>query len=292
MATPTQWIEGIRLRTLPAAISPIVAAAGIAWYEHGFEPLLVALALLVSLAIQIGSNLANDYSDGIRGVDAARVGPLRLVGSGVATPRRVLLAAFGCWTVACAGGIAVVAITGIWWLLLVGAACIAAAWFYTGGKKPYGYLGLGELFVFIFYGLVAVSGTVYIQVRLVSLPAWFSAVAIGALACAILVANNLRDLEGDLAAGKLTLATRLGDKKTRYFFGLLVLIAAAGVVAVAWTSSWWALLGLLMMISLAGPVYEVAKGVTGRALIPVLRQTGLAEFVCASGIFVGLVFAP
>jgi 1,4-dihydroxy-2-naphthoate octaprenyltransferase len=291
MATPAEWIEGARPRTLPAAISPVVAGSGIAWYEHSFNLLLATLALVVSLAIQIGSNLANDYSDGIRGTDADRVGPMRLVGSGATTARRVLLAAVACWVLAAGAGLAIVWVTGVWWLMVVGAACILAAWYYTGGKHPYGYLGLGEVFVFVFYGLVAVSGTVFIQVGQLSDAAWYAAVATGALACAILVANNLRDLDGDRQAGKLTLATRLGDTRTRLFFAATLVVAAFGVVAVAWTSSWWALLGLVMVLSLIGPVWEVLKGCTGRDLIPVLKQTGLAEFSCAAGLFIGLVIA-
>jgi 1,4-dihydroxy-2-naphthoate octaprenyltransferase len=292
MATPAQWLEGIRPRTLPAAISPVLAGSGVAWSEASFSLGLATLALAVGLAIQIGSNLDNDYSDGIRGTDAARVGPLRLVGSGVASPKRVLAAALGCWAIAAIFGLLIVGITGCWWLLLVGAVCIGAAWCYTGGKRPYGYSGLGEFFVFIFYGLVAVGGTVFIQTGYISPTAWWVAVANGALACAILVANNLRDLEGDRAVGKLTLATRLGDMGTRLFFGGTLLLAAMGVVAVAWTSSWWAILSLVAMtIFLIGPVIEVSKGVTGRDLIPVLKQTGIAELAGAAGLLLGLVIA-
>jgi 1,4-dihydroxy-2-naphthoate octaprenyltransferase len=291
MATAAEWIEGARPRTLPAALAPVLAGSAVAWFEDSFSPLLAGLALVVALALQIGVNFANDYSDGIRGTDADRVGPLRLVGSGVVEPRRVRAAAFACFGLSAVAGLAVVLITGHWWLLAVGAAAIAAAWFYTGGRRPYGYLGLGELFVFIFFGLVAVTGTVYIQVGGVSAATWWAAIAIGALACAILVANNLRDLDGDRAAGKRTLATRLGDSGTRRFFLSLLAVAAVGVVGVALTSSWWALLGLIMGVALIGPVREVARGVTGRALIPVLKNTGLAELACAAGLFVGLLIA-
>ncbi|MDR1432306.1 MAG: 1,4-dihydroxy-2-naphthoate polyprenyltransferase [Propionibacteriaceae bacterium] len=291
MATLAEWIEGTRPRTLPAAISPVVAGSGIAWHEHSFDWLLALLALTVSLAIQIGSNLANDYSDGIRGTDADRVGPMRLVGSGATSARSVLIAGLACWALAAGAGLLIVWLTGVWWLTAVGAACILAAWGYTGGKHPYGYLGLGEVFVFVFYGLVAVGGTVFIQVGQIPASAWCAAVATGALACAILVANNLRDLEGDRKVGKLTLATRLGDNGTRLFFIGTLAVAALGVVAAAWTSSWWALLGLVMVLSLIGPVQEVFKGSVGRDLIPVLKQTGLAEFACAAGLFIGLVIA-
>ena len=291
MATLAQWVEGARPRTLPAALAPVVAGSGVAWFEDGFQPLLAGLALVVALALQVGVNYANDYSDGIRGTDAVRVGPLRLVGSGVAAPRTVRAAAFGSFGVAAVAGLLVVALTGHWWLVVVGAAAIAAAWYYTGGRRPYGYLGLGELFVFIFFGLVAVSGTVYIQLGWLTPATWWTAVAIGALACAILVANNLRDLDGDLDAGKRTLATRLGDQGTRRFFLGLLAVAAIGVFGVAATSSWWALLGWFMLVALVGPIREVTRGVAGRGLIPVLKQTGFAELACATGLFVGLLIA-
>ena len=291
MATLAEWVEGARPRTLPAALAPVLAGSAVAWFEDGFAPLLAGLALVVALALQLGVNYANDYSDGIRGTDAARVGPLRLVGSGVAEPDHVRWAAFACFGVAALAGLAVVVLTGHWWLLGVGAAAIAAAWYYTGGSRPYGYLGLGELFVFIFFGLVAVTGTVYLQLGRVTDATWWTAIAIGALACAILVANNLRDLDGDRAAGKRTLATRLGDAGTRRFFLGLLGVAAVGVFGVAATSSWWALLGWFMVVALIGPIREVARGVSGRALIPVLKHTGLAELACATGLFVGLLIA-
>jgi 1,4-dihydroxy-2-naphthoate polyprenyltransferase len=291
MATVGQWVEGARPRTLPAATAPVIAGSAIAWFEGHLEPVLAVLALLVALALQIGVNYANDYSDGVRGTDAGRVGPMRLVGSGAAQPRAVLAAAVGCFAVAAVAGVTVVVLTGHWWLLGVGAAAIAAAWFYTGGRHPYGYLGLGELFVFIFFGLVAVTGTVYIQAGKVTTATWWTAIAIGALACAILVANNLRDLEGDRASGKRTLATRLGDRGTRWFFLGLLVVSGLGVIAVAATSSWWALLGLIMGLALVGPAVEVLRGVTGPKLIPVLKRTGLAELMCAAGIFVGLLIA-
>jgi len=291
MATLGEWVEGARPRTLPAALAPVLAGSAIAWFESGFRPLLAGLALVVALALQLGVNYANDYSDGIRGTDAARVGPLRLVGSGKASPAHVRAAAFACFGAAALAGLTVVVLTSHWWLLGVGAAAIAAAWYYTGGKRPYGYLGLGELFVFIFFGLVAVTGTVYIQLGGLTHATWWTAIAIGALACAILVANNLRDLDGDRLAGKRTLATRLGDAGTRRFFLGLLVIAALGVLGVAATSSWWALLGWFMVVALVGPIREVARGVTGRALIPVLKHTGLAELACATGLFVGLLIA-
>jgi 1,4-dihydroxy-2-naphthoate polyprenyltransferase len=291
MATLADWVEGARPRTLPAAVAPILAGTAVAWFDNKMVPLLAGLALVVSLALQIGVNFANDYSDGIRGTDADRVGPMRLVGSGAVRPKKVLAAAISCFLLAAVAGLAVVIIAGHWWLLFVGAAAIAAAWYYTGGRYPYGYLGLGEVFVFVFFGLVAVTGTVYVQVGAVSLATWWTAIAIGALACAILVVNNLRDIDGDEVAGKRTMATRLGDRHTRWFFLGLLGVAALGVVGAAATSSWWALLGLIMAIALVGPVREVSTGAVGVKLIPVLRQTGLAELLCAVGIFVGLLIA-
>ncbi len=289
MATSTQWVEGARPRTLPAAISPVVAGSGIAAHAGGFAFWPALLCLVVALALQVGVNYANDYSDGVRGTDTDRVGPMRLVGSGVARPEQVKAAAFGCFGVAALAGLGLVLITQLWWLLLVGAAAIAAAWFYTGGKRPYGYLGLGELFVFVFFGLVAVGGTVLVQVGHTTPATWAAAVTIGALACAILVANNLRDLRGDAAVGKRTLATRLGDRGTRWFFAALVLLAVVGVLLVAaWTTP-WALLGLAMLAFLVTPVREVLAGGTGRALIGVLKQIGIGELAAAVGLAVGLV---
>ncbi len=288
MATLAEWVEGARPRTLPAAVAPVLAGSAVAAFEGGIAPIPAVLALLVTLSLQVGVNYANDYSDGIRGTDADRVGPMRLVGSGAAAPRQVLAAAVTSFAVAALAGVAIVVVTGYWWLLAVGAVSIAAAWYYTGGRHPYGYLGLGELFVFIFFGLVAVGGTVYIQIGTVSLTAWLAAIAIGALACAILVANNLRDLDGDRTAGKRTLATRLGDRNTRWFFVGLLACAAAGVVAIAALTTWWALLGLVMVLPLVGTVRAVIGGASGGQLIPVLKQTGIAELLCAVGVFAGL----
>lgn len=288
MATSSQWLEGARPRTLPAAVSPVLAGSGIAAFEGALSVPLALLCLVVALALQVGVNYANDYSDGVRGTDAERVGPMRLVGSGVATPRSVKTAAFASFGVAGLAGVVLVVLTQLWWLLAVGVAAIAAAWFYTGGRRPYGYLGLGELFVFVFFGLVAVGGTVLVQVGSTTAATWAAAVAIGALACAILVANNLRDLRGDAAVGKRTLATRLGDRGTRWFFAALIAVAMLAVVIVAALTTWWALLGLIAAGLLAGPVREVLAGGTGRALIGVLKLVGLGELVAAAGLAVGL----
>ena len=215
--TPTQWLAGARPRTLPAACSPVIAATGLAVFEQGASWVAAILALVVSLALQVGVNYANDYSDGIRGADAERVGPLRLVGSGLASPPLVKRAAFASFGIAGVAGLALVIMTQQWWLLAVGVACVLAAWYYTGGKRPYGYAGLGEVFVFVFFGLVAVCGTAYVQVGKVSLATLLTGVWVGALACAILVTNNLRDIRGDAQVGKRTLATRLGDAENAGF---------------------------------------------------------------------------
>ncbi|MEN0069521.1 MAG: 1,4-dihydroxy-2-naphthoate polyprenyltransferase [Propionicimonas sp.] len=291
MATAGEWLEGARPRTLPAAVSPVLAGSAVAWFHGGFAWLLAVLAAVVALALQVGVNYANDYSDGIRGTDDQRVGPLRLVGSGVATPPAVKRAAFAAMAVGAAAGLAIVVLTGYWWLLAVGAAALLAGWFYTGGPRPYGYLGLGEVFVFVFFGLVAVAGTTYIQLGRVTADGWWAAVAIGALAGTLLVANNLRDLAGDRQVGKRTLATRLGDRGTRWFFVALVGLATVAVVGVAATSTWWALLGLVMLALLARTAAALLRGAAGRDLIPVLRACGLAELGCALGLLAGLVIA-
>ena len=291
MTSPADWLAGARPRTLPAAVAPVLAGTGVAAYVGtaqlaGLPWWKALLALVVSLALQVGVNYANDYSDGIRGTDADRVGPMRLVGSGTASPQAVKLAAFLAFGVAAVAGL-VLAATTAWWLVSVGAVCVLAAWFYTGGGKPYGYLGLGEVMVFIFFGLVAVVGTTYVQTGTWEWPALYAGVGIGALACAILVANNLRDIPTDTVAGKRTLAVRLGDQRTRGLYALLVVPAAAAVVAVAAATTWWALLGLGFLARIAGPTRDVLKGATGPALIPVLAATGISEVIWAA-----LVAAP
>lgn len=277
------------MRTLPAAVSPVVAGAGAAWFSAGFSWALTAACAVVALALQIGVNFANDYSDGIRGTDAVRVGPVRLVGSGLVRPPVVKAVAFAWFGVAAVAGLAVVVVTGHWWLLAVGVACILAAWYYTGGRRPYGYAGLGEVFVFVFFGLVATCGTTYVQLGRVTWASLASAVGVGALASAILVANNLRDLAGDRAAGKRTLATRLGDRGTRWFYAALVALTAVCVVAAAAASTWWALLGLAGLLLAVVPVRRLVSGASGRDLIVVLKLTGLTELVVAVGLAAGMV---
>ena len=287
--TPTQWLAGARPRTLPAACSPVIAGTGLAVFEHGASWIAAILALIVSVALQVGVNYANDYSDGIRGTDAARVGPLRLVGSGLASPPLVKRAAFASFGIAGLAGVALVIMTQQWWLLAVGVASILAAWYYTGGKRPYGYLGLGELFVFVFFGLVAVCGTAYVQVGRVSLATLLTGMWVGALACAILVANNLRDIRGDAQVGKRTLATRLGDSKTRAFYVILVALSALLIVVGAFLTTWWALLGLAGLVLIIPAVRIVLSGGSGPALIAVLKATSLTELATAIAFAAGLV---
>ncbi|MGN6612748.1 MAG: 1,4-dihydroxy-2-naphthoate polyprenyltransferase [Angustibacter sp.] len=288
MATPAQWIEGARPRTLPAAVAPVAAGTGAATALDGFHLGRALLALVVSLALQVAVNYANDYSDGIRGTDDDRVGPFRLTGSRAARPGAVKAAAFAAFAVAAVAGLALVALAAAWWLLVVGALAIVAAWFYTGGSRPYGYLGLGELFVFVFFGLVAVLGTTYTQAGRLSWPSWAAAVAIGCLACAILVANNLRDIPTDAVAGKRTLAVRLGDARTRTLYVGLVVVPLALAVAVA-IGSPWALLALASALLLWPALRVIRAGATGLGLIPVLRDTGRAELVY--GVLLGLGLA-
>lgn len=287
MASFADWVEGARLRTLPAAVSPVLAGSAIAVIEHQFRPTRAALALLVALALQVGVNYANDYSDGIRGTDANRVGPLRLVGSGAASPAMVKRAAFACFGLAALAGLVLVALSAHWWLLGVGVLSVLAAWYYTGGKHPYGYAGLGEIFVFVFFGLVAVAGTVYTQIDRTPLASWTAADAIGLMACQILVANNLRDVHTDVDHGKRTLATRLGEARTRTFFAVLSALAGLLLVATAALTSWWLLLSLLGLVFLLPATRSVLSGVAGRGLIAVLKQTGFAELAAAIGLFVG-----
>ncbi len=288
MATPAQWLEGARPRTLPAAIAPVLAGTAVASLHHHAVAWKALLAMVVALALQVGVNYANDYSDGVRGTDADRVGPLRLVGSGSASAAHVKRAAFAAFGVGAVAGL-VLATTTDWWLVAVGAVSIVAAWFYTGGKRPYGYAGLGEVMVFVFFGLVAVLGTTYVQMREVPLASWYAAIGVGALACAILVANNLRDIPTDREAGKHTLAVRLGDARTRYLYLFLLVVPTITLVGLSLTSTRSAALGLAYLLPALPAIRVVRQGADGHGLIPVLQKTGVAELVYGLGLFLGVL---
>ena len=243
-------------------------------------------ALAVSLLLQVGVNFANDYSDGVRGTDDVRVGPMRLVASGTASPRSVKRAALATFGLAGVIGLGMAAATS-WWLLAVGAAAIAADWGYTGGPKPYGYLGLGELFVFVFFGLVATVGTAYLALESVPEVTWVAASGVGFLACSLLVVNNLRDIPTDRGVGKQTLAVRLGDAATRKFYVGLI---CAAFVCVALSAIWrpWALVALVAAVAAAQPGRLVMSGANGPALIPVLGGTGRVQMLYGVALGIGL----
>jgi len=279
MATAGQWWGGARVRTLPAAIAPVAVGTGIAAHVDAMNPVRAFLALVVAVALQIGVNFANDYSDGIRGTDTNRVGPVRLVGQGLAKPSHVKWAAFACFGIAGIAGLVLIALTHQWWLIIIGIACIVAAWSYTGGSQPYGYRGLGEIFVFVFFGLVPVIGTTYVQTLSFSLIAIVGGAGVGALACAILVTNNLRDIPGDTVSGKQTVAVRLGDAATRRLYTLLIIIGVASPVVLAALSSPWVILGCITAILAVPPLRVVNGGALGPALVPALKQTGLLLLV-------------
>jgi 1,4-dihydroxy-2-naphthoate polyprenyltransferase len=285
------WWQGARPRTLGAGTVPVLvgaAAAGhVIWWRFAF-------ALIVALGLQIGVNLANDYFDGVRGVDTdARLGPPRLTATGAATPKTVLAAALGSFGVAAVGGLALALVTSPVLILVVGALALVAALGYSGGPRPYAALGLSELMVFLFFGLMATCGTAYVMIETVPASAWWGGVAMGLLAVAILVANNLRDIPTDAAAGKRTLAVRLGDERTRMFYracvaGAYVVIAVGVLAYIPWPSSGitqWSLLALASWILVIRPM-ELAGTATGRELIPVL--VGTASTHAAFGVLLSL----
>ncbi len=284
-----RWILGARLRTLPAAVVPVIvgtavaAGGGIVWWRAG-------AAFVVAVALQVATNYANDLSDGVRGTDGPqRVGPVRLVGSGMATPAEVRIAMLAAFAVAAAAGLTLAAAVTPW-LLLVGVASIAAGWLYTGGPRPYGYLGLGELFVFTFFGLVATVGSAYVHQQEVPAVAWLAAVAVGFLACALLVVNNLRDRPADAESGKRTLAVRLGDRPTRILYVALVdgALVAGSLCAL---SRPWAVLVLAAGV-VAGPaVRRVMGGAEGSDLIDVLGRTGRTQLVAGVLLAAGLALS-
>jgi 1,4-dihydroxy-2-naphthoate polyprenyltransferase len=288
VASAREWLAGTRPRTLPAAVVPVLIGSGVAAGYGKFSLWRAALALLVALALQVGVNFANDYSDGVRGSDSAerRVGPLRLVGSGLAAPGQVKLAAFGCFFVACCAGLALAAVTS-WWLVLGGALAVLGAWFYTGGSRPYGYRGLGEISVFVFFGVAAVAGTAYVEMGRLSWLGLAASIPAGLLSCALLMVNNLRDIRSDSESGKRTLAVRIGDARSRmvYLLFLLVPFALAALIAV---DRPFALLMLLALPLTLAPVRAVRGGASGPALITTLGQTGRVQLAFGLAFTVGL----
>ncbi len=279
MATAAQWWQGSRPRTLPAALAPVAVGAGLGAWADAFDLVRVLLALLVAVALQVGVNFANDYSDGVRGTDAVRVGPVRLVGQGLAPASHVKAAAVASLGLAAIAGLVLVALTGQWWLLAVGAASIAAAWLYTGGPRPYGYAGLGEAFVFVFFGVVPVVGTAYVQTLAIEPVDLVASVGVGLLACAILITNNLRDIPGDTAAGKVTLAVRIGDGRTRLLYAVVVIAALLMPLGVAALTSPLVAAASLSAALAIRPLGVVLGGAQGPALIPALKATGLLLLV-------------
>jgi 1,4-dihydroxy-2-naphthoate octaprenyltransferase len=288
VANTREWLAGTRPRTLPAAIVPVAIGTGVAIGYGRFSAWKAALALLVALALQIGVNYANDYSDGIRGTDAAgkRVGPVRLVGWGLAKPGHVKAAAFACFGVACVAGL-VLAIVTSWWLVLAGALCVTAAWFYTGGSRPYGYLGFGEVSVFVFFGIAAVAGTAYVQMGTLSWLGLLAAIPAGLLSCALLMVNNLRDIRTDREAGKQTLAVRIGDARSRGVYLAFVLVPFV-LAACLFAVRPWALLVLLALPLALVPLRSVRGGASGPALIATLGQTGRLQMAFGLAFTIGL----
>lgn len=280
-----KWIIGARPRTLPAAVAPVAVATALAASDASALPAL--LALLVSLALQIGVNYANDYSDGIRGTDSDRVGPTRITASGLATPASVKRAAFISFALAAVAGLALASMTS-WWLIAVGLAAILAAWGYTGGKNPYGYIGLGELFVFIFFGVVATVGTYFVQTEEITADSLLISIPMGTFACALLAINNIRDRALDAPAGKKTLAVRLGDRKARGFFALLIALGYAATLALM---NPWALLTLLTLPIAISLVRGVLGQAQGRELIPFLAKTGQLQLLFSILLSLALVLS-
>jgi 1,4-dihydroxy-2-naphthoate octaprenyltransferase len=282
MATVGDWLAGARPRTLPAALVPVAVGTGVAIGYGRFS----AWRALLALALQVGVNYANDYSDGIRGTDEARVGPVRLVAAGLAPPRQVLTAAVASFAVACLAGF-VLAVTTAWWLLALGAAAVAAAWTYTGGRHPYGYRGLGEVAVFAFFGVAAVVGTAFVQIRSLTWLSLAASVPVGLLACALLVINNLRDIPSDTAVGKRTLAVRIGDPRTRLLYAGCALVPFA-VAALIATVRPLTLLTLAAIPLALAPVRAVRAGAGGPALIGALGQTGRLQLAFGALLTLGL----
>ncbi|MBM6404955.1 1,4-dihydroxy-2-naphthoate polyprenyltransferase [Phycicoccus sp. CSK15P-2] len=287
MASLSQWVAGARPRTLPAAVAPVLVGTAAALRVDGADAVRALLALLVSLSLQVGVNYANDYSDGIRGTDEVRSGPVRLVGQRLARPGHVRTAAFVSFGAAGVLGLVLVALSQAWVMLPLGALAVLAAWRYTGGDNPYGYRGLGEVYVFVFFGLMATLGTEYTQSGSVS---WFGlagAVGVGALASAILVANNLRDIPTDTEHGKRTLAVRLGEERTRQLYVELVGASVVALLVLAWWEP-WTLLAMLSLVLGSRAARVVRSGAVGPALVPVIAATSVFEVAYGALVLVGV----
>lgn len=291
-ATAMDWIAGARIRTLALSVSPVAVGTAAAYAASGFAGwhwVRALLCLAVALGLQIGVNFANDYSDGIRGTDNHRIGPSRLTGSGAAKPRTVLMVALFFFAVAAVAGIALVVRSEQYWLLAVGAACVLAAWFYTGGKHPYGYYGFGELFVFVFFGVVATAGTTFVQVGTVNLESWVGGAAVGLLACAVLLANNLRDLEHDRVAGKRTLSVLIGDRASRVLFAIFILLPFVLLYffVLFYLNAYYVYFTLLLAIP-AAVIVLTAK--TSREFLLALKLTSLTALVYGVWLAVTIAF--
>ena len=291
-----KWIAGARPRTLPAAVVPVLVGTAAAVHasgewNHGVVVWRAVAALVVSLAIQIATNYANDYSDGVKGTDSAgRVGPIRLVASGLASPKAVKRAAFAAFGVAAIAGLALAAVAG-WWLIGVGLASFLAGWFYTGGPRPYGYAGFGEVFVFVFFGIVATAGSTYVQRETFTGLSFAVAVPVGLFATALLVVNNLRDIPTDAKTGKRTLAVRLGERRTRILYMVLMTVPFLTLPFIAGLSRVGAALAFVALPSARKPAEIVLGGATGRELIPVLGRTGRVQLIFGVFLAIGLAIS-
>lgn len=288
-ATARDWIAGARLRTLSLAIVPVALGTAQAYITEGYNLALALLCLGVAAFLQIGVNFANDYSDGVRGTDALRVGPSRLTGSGAAAPRAVLTVALVFFALAAGAGLAITVLTGSWYLIGVGAVALVAAWFYTGGKRPYGYMGFGELVAFVFFGIVATVGTVYVQIAQIPFETWFAAALAGFFAAAILLVNNIRDRELDARAGKRTLAVRIGDRPARILFVVLLAGAYGMIVPFALLYVWAPAVYFTLLIS-APVALIVLLAKTPGELVLALRLTSLAALLTGLGLAAAIAF--
>ena len=289
MTSVQNWIAGARPKTLGAALAPVLIGTSIAINQDSFMPVNAGLALVVALFLQIAVNYANDYSDGIKGVDANRVGPIRLVGSGLAPAARVKMAAIYCVLIASVSGLVLSLRTELW-LVLVGLIAILASWAYTGGKNPYGYRGFGEVSVFLFFGFVATVGTGFVQTGKISWVLLFASIPVGLLAMALLVVNNLRDIETDEKANKLTLAVKIGDRKTRLLFIWIISLSISASLLLAIAAPVVSLSGLTILIAMQ-PMRDVAAGARKRDLIPTLQQTNKLMIIQAVLISIGFIFS-